>query len=104
MEIAIKNNPWNVSRGFPGSHSINLMNETLYKWKMDGQLNVPVFDKSLRNGLGDRSHWREEKPDLLIIEGWFLGVKPLSLNLYNDDIFYPPLSSYESFYLSLIHI
>ena len=98
MEIAIKNNPWNVSRGFPGSHSINLMNETLYKWKMDGQLNVPVFDKSLRNGLGDRSHWREEKPDLLIIEGWFLGVKPLSLNLYNDDIFYPPLSSYESFY------
>ena len=98
MEIAIKNNPWNVSRGFPGSHSINLMNETLYKWKMDGQLNVPVFDKSLRNGLGDRSHWREEKPDLLIIEGWFLGVKPLSLNLYNDDIVYPPLSSYESFY------
>ena len=98
MEIAIKNNPWNVSRGFPGSHSINLMNETLYKWKMDGQLNVPVFDKSLRNGLGDRSHWREEKPDLLIIEGWFLGVKPLSLNLYHNDIVNPPLSSYESFY------
>ena len=98
MEIAIKNNPWNVSRGFPGSHSINLMNETLYKWKMDGQLNVPVFDKSLRNGLGDRSHWREEKPDLLIIEGWFLGVKPLSLKLYNDDVVYPPLNSYESFY------
>ena len=98
MEIAIKNNPWNVSRGFPGSHSINLMNETLYKWKMDGQLNVPVFDKSLRNGLGDRSHWREEKPDLLIIEGWFLGVKPLSLKLYSDDVVYPPLNSYESFY------
>ena len=98
MEIAIKNNPWNVSRGFPGSHSINLMNESLYKWKMDGQLKVPVFDKSLRNGLGDRSHWREEKPDLLIIEGWFLGVKPLSLNLYNNETVYPPLSSYESFY------
>ena len=48
MEFAIKNNPWNVSRGFPGSHSIDLMKEKLLKWKTDGQLNVPVFDKSLR--------------------------------------------------------
>ena len=68
MELAIKNNPWNVSRGFPGSHSIDLMKEKLLKWKIDGQLNVPVFDKSLRKGLGDRSHWSEESPDLLIIE------------------------------------
>ena len=68
MEFAIKNNPWNVSRGFPGSHSIDLMKEKLLKWKTDGQLNVPVFDKSLRKGLGDRAHWREESPDLLIIE------------------------------------
>ena len=43
---------------FPGSHSIDLMKEKLVKWKVDGKLNVPVFDKSLRNGLGDRSHWR----------------------------------------------
>ena len=47
MEFAIKNNPWNVSRGFPGSHSIDLMKEKLLKWKTDGQLNVPVFDLSL---------------------------------------------------------
>ena len=33
MELAIKNNPWNVSRGFPGSHSIELMEEKLFKWK-----------------------------------------------------------------------
>ena len=25
MKLAIKNNPWNVSRGFPGSHSVKLM-------------------------------------------------------------------------------
>ena len=35
MELAIKSNPWNVSRGFPGSHSINLMKEKLNKWKID---------------------------------------------------------------------
>ena len=78
MKLAIKNNPWNVSRGFPGSHSVKLMYEKLLNWKINGELNVPFFDKSLRNGLGDRSHWRLDNPDLLIIEGWFLGIEPLS--------------------------
>ena len=104
MELAIKNNPWNVSRGFPGSHSINLMKDKLLKWKYEGQLNVPVFDKSLRNGLGDRSHWRKEEPDLLIIEGWFLGVKPLTLDSENSEIISPSLSSYESSYRQTIQI
>ena len=102
MELAIKNNPWNVSRGFPGSHSIDLMKEKLLRWKTDGKLNVPVFDKSLREGLGDRSHWREDSPDLLIIEGWFLGVKPLSNYSDNSKNFLPPLSSCESAYRNKI--
>ncbi len=80
MKLVIKNNPWNVSRGFPGSHSVKLMHEKLLNWKENGVLNVPVFDKSLRNGLGDRSHWRSDTPDLLILEGWFLGIEPLSIN------------------------
>ena len=78
MKVAINNNPWNVSRGFPGSHSVKLMHEKLLNWKINGDLDVPVFDKSLRNGLGDRSHWRSDKPDLLILEGWFLGIEPFS--------------------------
>ena len=82
MKLAIKDNPWNVSRGFPGSHSVKLMHEKLLNWKTNGELNVPVFDKSLRNGLGDRSHWRSENPDLLILEGWFLGIKPF---YFSDD-------------------
>jgi len=32
----------------------------------------------LRNGLGDRSHWRLDNPDLVILEGWFLGIEPCS--------------------------
>ena len=83
MKLAIKNNPWNVSRGFPGSHSVKLMYEKLLDWKINGELNVPVFDKSLRNGLGDRSHWRSDNADLLILEGWFLGIEP-SLSEIND--------------------
>ena len=102
MELAINKNPWNVSRGFPGTHSIDLMSEKLKKWKLDGNLNVPVFDKSLRNGLGDRSHWRELSPDLLIIEGWFLGVKPLSTESNNSEFIDLSISHDESSYRRII--
>jgi len=98
MKLAIKNNPWNVSRGFPGSHSVKLMHEKLFNWKINGELNVPVFDKSLRNGLGDRSHWRLDNPDLLIIEGWFLGIEPFSNYVDFQNIDPVELSSNESSY------
>ena len=97
MKLVIKDNPWNVSRGFPGSHSVKLMYEKLLNWKINGELNVPVFDKSLRNGLGDRSHWRIDNPDLLIIEGWFLGVEPLSWDV-NYQTNSAELSFHESSY------
>ncbi len=100
MRFAIKNNPWNVSRGFPGSHSVKLMHEKLLNWKINGKLNVPVFDKSLRNGLGDRSHWRLESPDLLILEGWFLGIEPFTIdaNANNQSANSVDLSPHESSY------
>ena len=90
------------SRGFPGSHSVKLMYEKLLHWKINGELNVPVFDKSLRNGLGDRSYWRSDKPDLLILEGWFLGIEPLSLNLDDQHENSYNLSFHESKYRSKI--
>ena len=98
MKLAITDNPWNVSRGFPGSHSVKLMHEKLFNWKINGELNVPVFDKSLRNGLGDRSHWRSDKPDLLILEGWFLGIEPFSIDVNDKQINSPELSHQESSY------
>jgi len=98
MKIAIKNNPWNVSRGFPGSHSVKLMYEKLINWKINGELNVPVFDKSLRNGLGDRSHWRFDNPDLVILEGWFLGIEPCTIDIKDQHIQSAILSPNESRY------
>ena len=98
MKLAIKNNPWNVSRGFPGSHSEKLMYQKLSRWKSNGELNVPVFDKSLRNGLGDRSHWRFDNPDLVILEGWFLGIKPCSIDVKDQHIESSALRPNESFY------
>jgi D-glycerate 3-kinase len=99
MKLAIMNNPWNVSRGFPGSHSVKLMYEKLLNWKKNGELNVPVFDKSLRNGLGDRSHWRSDNPDLLIIEGWFLGIEPCSNKVDYQHLNSAELSPHESSYI-----
>ena len=98
MKLAIKNNPWNVSRGFPGSHSVKLMYEKLLNWKINGELNVPVFDKSLRNGLGDRSHWRFDNPDLVILEGWFLGIEPCSIGIKDKHVQSAVLNSNESAY------
>ena len=102
MILAIDNNPWNVSRGFPGSHSVNLMHDKLLNWKINGELYVPVFDKSLRNGLGDRSHWRLDKPDLLIIEGWFLGIEPFPIDFNDQQLNSAELSSHESSYRLII--
>ena len=98
MKLAIKNNPWNVSRGFPGSHSVKLMYQKLLNWKSNGELNVPVFDKSLRNGLGDRSHWRVDHPDLLILEGWFLGIEPYTIDICDQNKSSVDVSPYESLY------
>ena len=98
MKPAIENNPWNVSRGFPGTHSVMLMHDKLLNWKINGKLNVPVFDKSLRNGLGDRSHWRRDNPDLLILEGWFLGVEPFCGDTNDQSIKSAMLSAEENFY------
>ena len=95
MEKAIKGNPWEVSRGFPGTHSVELMEDKILDWKLTGKLNIPIFDKSLRSGLGDRAYWKTEYPDLLILEGWFLGVNTTrSSHLINQDI-QPFLNNHE---------
>ena len=102
MQIAIKENPWNVSRGFPGTHSINLLEEKILEWKDTGKFNHPVFDKSLKNGLGDRSHWKTSFPEIIILEGWFLGVKPLSSQNRLKENIKPALLADEISYRSKI--
>ncbi len=84
MDIAIEGNPWNVPRGFPGSHSIDLLNNSLDTFLKTGMFKCPIFDKSLRDGKGDRSGWCELKPKVLILEGWFVGCEPIS-NLHDID-------------------
>ena len=58
--------------------------------------------QSLRNGLGDRSHWRLDNPDLVILEGWFLGIEPCSIDVKDQHIEAAVLSPNESSYTTKI--
>ena len=99
MDIAMSGNPWNVPRGFPGSHSIELLNQSLDTFLKTGVFKCPTFDKSLRNGKGDRSGWCEIKPQVLILEGWFVGCEPISnlneIDYQLEDIYNLSLSVFE---------
>ncbi len=106
MDFAMKGNPWNVPRGFPGSHSLDLLHQALDVFLKTGILRSPTFDKSLRDGKGDRSGWRELKSKILILEGWFVGCEPVSdlnkIDSLSEDKFNLSLSQGEKDYRSLI--
>ncbi len=106
MEIAMTGNPWNVPRGFPGSHSLDLLHQSLDTFLKTGILISPTFEKSLREGKGDRSGWSKLKSKVLILEGWFVGCEPVSdllkLNNLTEDEINLKLSNKEKDYRVLI--
>ena len=105
LDQAMAGNPWNVPRGLPGSHSIDLFEQTIDTWMKKGDLCAPQFDKALRNGRGDRSGWRLTSPKILVIEGWFLGCATTHLDSYNVSIVNestPPLLISEYEYRSVV--
>ena len=77
LEASMQGNPWSVPRALPGSHDIDELYQSLVDWKKNGQIITPRFDKSLRNGRGDRAGKSSSQPQVVLIEGWFLGASPL---------------------------
>ncbi len=86
MDFAMKGNPWNVPRGFPGSHSLDLLHQSLETFLKTGVISSPTFDKSLRYGKGDRSGWCKLQSKVLILEGWFVGCEPASDLSKTDEL------------------
>jgi len=70
-------NPFGVARVPPGSHDVPLLLEQLELWRAGGPLRLPRFDKTLAEGQGDRSGWRQLEVDALILEGWLMGCRAL---------------------------
>ena len=77
LEQAMRGNPWGVPRALPGSHDLPLLCQTLSRWKRGEHVDLPQFDKSLRQGRGDRCGWRSCSAQILVLEGWFVGCQPL---------------------------
>ena len=86
LAAAHPGNPYLEHRGYPGTHDIDLGERTLAALRGLGtgpSTRVPVYDKSLHGGRGDRApeaEWREVTGpvDLVILEGWMLGFEPIA--------------------------
>tara|TARA_B100000902_G_C27314535_1_gene920438 strand:+ start:3295 stop:3993 length:699 start_codon:yes stop_codon:yes gene_type:complete len=81
-------------RGLAGTHDLKLLFNTLINLKNNKKTLIPKYDKSLYNGFGDRIGYMEnnKRIDIIILEGWMLGYKPIKnnlnceLNIFNDNL------------------
>lgn len=75
--LASKFHPLFQQRGLPGTHDLQLLQGVIDRFKRGEALTLPVFDKSIDRKL-PKSKWREVEAGLqvLIIEGWCMGVEP----------------------------
>ncbi|MEL6602952.1 MAG: glycerate kinase [Cyanobacteria bacterium J06614_10] len=80
-----------IWRGPPGTHDVALGVDTLSQLKRTEprvSVGVPQFDKSLYEGQGDRTAPIQiSAPTVILFEGWFVGVAPLSEQRLADPAF-----------------
>lgn len=82
--IAKQGNPLLQHRGLPGTHDTALLrqfcDDFLNSGNVDG-LTVPVYDKSLHSGAGDRVGLAKipRNCQVVLLEGWMLGFRPLPI-------------------------
>ncbi len=76
-----------IWRGPPGTHDVELgltVLEQCLQADRSEPILIPRFDKSAFNGAGDRTTPEAvEKPDIVIFEGWFIGVRPAPENSFD---------------------
>ena len=72
--LAEKVSPLLATRGVPGTHEIKLMNQVVNDITENKSVDVPRFDKAVDDREPDLEHV-DAGIDVLIVEGWCLGVK-----------------------------
>lgn len=81
------NTPKMKHRGVPGTHDIKLLDSAIRELKSNSIFKIPIYDKSLFNGDGDRSGFKEAKAnDFILMEGWFLGVAGSDLSSKTKEL------------------
>ena len=87
-KMSIEVSPLFLTRGVPGTHDTNLLFKCIknLKKKIFKKISVPKFDKSIDDRLGKKK-WQKvkKKPDIVIFEGWCVGVTPQK----NKDLLAP---------------
>jgi len=82
-----RDDPRLIWRGPPGTHDVGLGIELLDQIR-DGKapLSIPRFDKSAFHGMGDRATPEviNNKIDILLFEGWFVGVQPVPESVFQS--------------------
>ena len=77
-----------IWRGPPGTHDIELGLKVIEDCLQSGRTSpilIPRFDKSLFAGAGDRTEPEAiEKADIVLFEGWFIGVQPIAETRFED--------------------
>ncbi len=73
------------TRGVPGTHNLKLLSQTIRNLKSNKfPLYLPVFDKVTDN---KKKYQRKvNKVDLIILEGWCVGSKPIDPNYLKKNI------------------
>ena len=85
---AMAGNPFHVNRVPPGSHDPQALLEPIRQWRQcsAAALELPRFDKTLRGGAGDRINPWSGPADVLLLEGWLLGCRPLSRGVIESGL------------------
>ena len=78
QELAETLHPLLATRGVPGTHELDLLVSVLDELTQAGDgdsVSLPVFDKSVDDRV-DPVAWTGGRPDLILLEGWFVGLGP----------------------------
>ncbi|MEH2460352.1 glycerate kinase [Nostoc sp.] len=89
--ILTQQDPRLIWRGPPGTHNVDLGLNVLDQIRqLQSPVMVPRFDKSAYRGAGDRTTPEMVTGvDIVLFEGWFVGVRPINPNLF--DTAPPPI-------------
>jgi D-glycerate 3-kinase len=91
VSLSKKVHPMLLTRGVPGTHDINEILNFFRKIKSKKFkiLKVPIFDKAVDDRF-NKKNWQsiKHRPDVIIIEGWCVGAKSVTINSLKKPINY----------------
>lgn len=91
------NHEYYKHRGLAGTHDINSLYNCLCSMRKGLSTNIPIFNKSLYGGKGDvdRHININGYVDVVILEGWMIGYKPIKCVTEDLVLFNEKLREYE---------